>query len=185
MKLITDESFLRQVSQPVSVGEGLRIGRDMHTFLLKYNKERQSNKGIGLSAVQVGLLKRVVIINLPSLGKLTFVNPRITKHSDFQIPFTEGCLSLPGKEVSTYRYPWIEVQADNQPKQIFGNHGMKRGDVLHAIVIQHEIDHLDGILITDRTKDLTPHYKDVINGFCFNEHAEIIKTNDWLHLPTS
>src|SRR5688500_6606035 len=101
MELITDENLLRQPCSPVSVGEGLRLGRQLHTFLLRLNKEKLTRRAVGLAAPQVGIYKRVCVIvyNQP----LTLVNPRITKQGKMYVETLEECLSLPGKQVLTSR----------------------------------------------------------------------------------
>lgn len=113
------------------------------------------NKGIGLAANQVGVLKRIAVIDVEQVSKSeggtgkpylrVFINPRIISESDEDLSFNEGCLSLPGIEGNVYRPGMVEVQyhdLDFQPHRV-------TFDGLLARVIQHEIDHLNGKLFID------------------------------------
>ncbi|MCC8016149.1 MAG: peptide deformylase [Clostridiales bacterium] len=105
--------------------------------------------GVGLAAVQVGILKRVAVIDIGE-GAMELVNPEITLAEGEQEE-QEGCLSLPGKSGVTSRPMKVQVKAqDRHGKwQVFTGEGLK------AHVFCHEIDHLDGILFTSH----------LINGF--------------------
>lgn len=98
--------------------------------------------GVGLAAVQVGILKRVVVIDIGE-GPIELVNPEITLEEGEQIS-QEGCLSLPGKWANTKRPQRVQVKAQdrNGKWQVF------TGEDLKAKAFCHEIDHLDGILFT-------------------------------------
>lgn len=104
--------------------------------------------GIGLAAPQIGKSIRLCVINLEHLGLTPFalINPKITKKSWKKIEMEEGCLSIPGIFGIVKRPEKIKVKAQsiNGDKQIFDAEG------LIARVIQHEIDHLDGILFTSK-----------------------------------
>lgn len=101
-----------------------------------------SANGVGLAAVQVGILKRVVVIDIGE-GPMEFVNPVITMKEGEQQE-SEGCLSLPGKYGVTSRPQKVQVKAQdrNGKWQVF------TGEDLKARAFCHEIDHLDGILFT-------------------------------------
>ena len=98
--------------------------------------------GVGLAAVQVGMLKRVVVIDIGD-GPIELVNPEITMREGEQRE-SEGCLSLPGKYGVTVRPMKVQVKAQdrNGKWQVFTGEGLK------ARAFCHEIDHLDGILFT-------------------------------------
>ena len=111
----------------------------MYTFM-------QNNRGVGLAAPQVGILYRVITIDAPGLEKF-LVNPEIISFSwdnDFN---EEGCLSLPGKLYTLSRPYEIEVKA-RSPE---GKKLHFEAEGLQARIIQHEIDHLNGILICDKS----------------------------------
>lgn len=106
-----------------------------------------NGNGVGLAAVQVGILKRVVVIDIGE-GPIELVNPEITFEEGEQIS-QEGCLSLPGKWANTKRPKKVQVKAQdrNGKWQVF------TGEDLKAKAFCHEIDHLDGILFTSHLAD--------------------------------
>lgn len=103
--------------------------------------------GVGLAAVQVGVLKRVVVIDIGE-GLIELVNPEITLKEGEQRE-QEGCLSLPGKYGTTVRPMKVQVKAQdrNGKWQIFTGEGLK------ARAFCHETDHLDGVLFTSHVID--------------------------------
>lgn len=98
--------------------------------------------GVGLAAVQVGMLKRVVVIDIGD-GPMELVNPEITMREGEQRE-SEGCLSLPGKYGVTVRPMKVQVKAQDRN----GKWRVFTGEGLKARCFCHEIDHLDGILFT-------------------------------------
>lgn len=101
-------------------------------------------KGIGLAAPQIGLLRRVVVTDIGE-GLLELINPEILSIKD-ELVGVEGCLSLPGQKYQVSRALQIVVKAlDRQGREF-----ELTADQLLARVIQHELDHLDGILINSR-----------------------------------
>lgn len=113
--------------------------------LIKDMKETMyASDGVGLAAPQVGILKRIVIIDVGN-GPITFINPEIIEYSGSQTD-TEGCLSLPGVGGEVTRANYVKVKAlDEQGKEF-----IMEGDGLFARAVFHELDHLDGVLFTDR-----------------------------------
>lgn len=103
--------------------------------------------GVGLAAVQVGVLKRVVVVDIGE-GPMELVNPEITLAEGEQRE-QEGCLSLPGKWGVTVRPMKVQVKAQdrNGKWQVFTGEGLK------ARAFCHEIDHLDGVLFTSHVED--------------------------------
>lgn len=113
-------------------------------------------RGIGLAAPQIGVLRRVIVVNIPpdyeeegAPGvELTLINPEIVRASGRQVGL-EGCLSIPGWYGEVPRYLQVTVKAlDLEGREI-----RIKGSHLLARVLQHEIDHLDGILFIDRIED--------------------------------
>ena len=98
--------------------------------------------GVGLAAVQVGVLKQVVVIDIGD-GPIELVNPQITLEEGEQIS-QEGCLSLPGKWANTLRPEKVQVKAQDRE----GKWHVYTGEGLKAKAFCHEIDHLYGILFT-------------------------------------
>lgn len=136
------DPVLRATALPVErfdaelASEVQRMGELMHDAL-----------GIGLAATQVGVLHRVLVYRAYPEDPLTaLVNPELTWSSEEREPGEEGCLSLPGVHVEVERPTSVRVRAQDpagEPLEI-------DAEGLEARVIQHEIDHLDGILILDR-----------------------------------
>ncbi|MBR5246640.1 MAG: peptide deformylase [Clostridia bacterium] len=101
-------------------------------------------EGVGLAAVQVGILKRVVIVDVGD-GLIELINPEIIDVEGEQFG-VEGCLSLPGKSGYTLRPMTVKVKAQNRN----GNWCVYKGSELKAKAFCHEIDHLDGTLYIDK-----------------------------------
>lgn len=107
--------------------------------------------GIGLAAPQVGSLRRVLIYRLPDTQEhQILLNPQIQPVSEVQVPALEGCLSIPGIQLPVLRYTQIQVTAHD----IAGEQHTFQAQDLEARVLQHETDHLNGILILDRVSPL-------------------------------
>ena len=108
--------------------------------------------GVGLAAPQVGILKRLIVIDLQDgTGLRELVNPVITNKEGSQI-FTEGCLSVPNFEGDVERAEYVEVEyTDGRGQRQF-----LKADGLLAVCLQHEMDHLDGILFTDKAVTIMP-----------------------------
>ena len=104
--------------------------------------------GIGLAATQVGVLRRVFLfLPDPEQDPVALVNPRILERSDERVSDDEGCLSLQGVVVPVERDERVTVEASDSE----GNEVRFELEGLPARIAQHELDHLDGVLILDRT----------------------------------
>ena len=101
--------------------------------------------GVGLAAVQVGMLRRVVVLDCGD-GPIELVNPEITKTEGEQRE-QEGCLSLPGQYGTTLRPMKVQVKAQDRT----GKWHIYTGEGLKARCFCHELDHLEGILFTEKT----------------------------------
>jgi len=147
-KIVTNENFLRQRCEPVAtIEEGQEIAAEL------FERLSHERYGIGLAANQIGIQKRVAVINVTT--PIVLINPEIVER-DQEIPFTESCLSFPGKSVKTVRNIWVTVKSDNLGTVVFGpshqyeNITATDEDVIECIAVQHEIDHLDGKTMFDR-----------------------------------
>ena len=142
LKIIKDDDpLLRQSSREVTeiTPRIIRLLDDMTDTLHKAN-------GAGLAAVQVGVLRRIVLVEVED-GKLyEMINPVITERSEEIQEEVEGCLSLPGKWGITQRPMTVTVEATDRN----GKRYSVTGSGLLARAICHECDHLDGIVYTDR-----------------------------------
>jgi len=109
---------------------------------------KQAEHGVGLAAPQVGKPLRVVVIQLPDEPLITLINPEIVKREGERI-VDEGCLSIPGYRGQVKRCVSVRVKGrDREGKEV-----RLKGDELLGQAIEHELDHLDGVLFTDRLVD--------------------------------
>lgn len=147
--LIIPNAILKTVAEPVET-----VDDELRAFMDNMVDTMYDAPGIGLAAVQVGMLKRVTVIDVsrdkeePQL--LHFVNPEITWVSDDLSVYDEGCLSIPEIYEEVERPAECRVSFldyDGKPQEI-------KCDGLLATCIQHEVDHLDGILFIDHISRL-------------------------------
>ena len=108
--------------------------------------EELGDKGIGLAANQIGINKRVCVINVKE--PIAFINPTIEK-LDGEVIVPESCLSFPKKVIKTKRARWVTINSDNHGKIVLGS-DQDDDTLLEAVCAQHEIDHLDGLTMYDR-----------------------------------
>ena len=106
-------------------------------------------QGVGLAATQVGILRRLFVFEPDDEGPRTIVNPVVVERADETASDTEGCLSLQGVKVPVER----SVRVVLEGKDADGNDVRHELDEYGSRIVQHEIDHLDGVLIIDRTDD--------------------------------
>ena len=113
------------------------------------------NDGIGLAACQVGMLKRIIVYDIKYIEEGAkkeghiLINPKITSRSKSMIEVEEGCLSFPDIYENVLRHEKVTVEytdIDGKKKKI-------NAKEIEAVVIQHEIDHLDGIVFLDRVEE--------------------------------
>lgn len=126
------------------------LGEDM----VKYTKD-PDNGGVGLAAPQIGVNKRLICVSLlkdyddENFRTIYMINPTILDHSDGKECDEEGCLSVPGENGSVARWTWIKLSyLDGKGKEFVV---ILKG--LSARIVQHELDHLDGVLFTDRLEE--------------------------------
>ena len=122
------------------------INGDVRTLIAEMFEATDRGKGVGLAAVQVGELLRVFITRVPGDSPRIFINPDILETSIEEEPFEEGCLSIPGLYTDVVRSSWVRIQAWNARGRPFS----LTADGYLGRVIQHEFDHLNGILFIDR-----------------------------------
>jgi len=141
------DPFLKQKCLPVtSFDKELKILAD-NMLNTMYESE-----GIGLSAIQVGVLKRVIVIDITEELKkpLILINPVITPSNSKFLEFKEGCLSFPGIYESVKRNEEIAVDYNS----VEGKKLSMKATGLLSICIQHEVDHLEGVVFLDRLSGL-------------------------------
>lgn len=147
----TPDPLLRQISTPVET-----IDDDLQKLIDDMFETMYDAPGIGLAAIQVGVSKRLLVIDLqepesdeedapPVKNPLVFINPQIMESSEEHIVYKEGCLSVPEQfaEVersSVIKASWLDREGRIHEEVIDG---------LLAICLQHELDHLNGVLFID------------------------------------
>ncbi len=165
-KILTmPDPVLRKVSEPVKLVDA-KIKKLMDDML----ETMYAAPGIGLAAVQIGILKRVIVIDLSKEGEkktpMFIINPEIISKSTELISYEEGCLSIPNQ--------FAEVKRPSTCKINFLDYSGKQSELdadgLLATCIQHEIDHLNGILFIDHLSKLK---KDLILKKSIKQKKEI------------
>lgn len=138
------------------------VDDETREFLDDMLETMYANKGVGLAAPQVGITRRIVVIDDKvgeegEEGKNPYymVNPQIVERSEEKVVCSEGCLSVPGQYADVVRHEWVKVEYldyNNNPQTL-------KAEGFLAVIVQHELDHLDGVLYIDRISKLK---KDVI-----------------------
>jgi peptide deformylase len=153
----TPDPVLRQISKPVATFDA-----ELKTLVTDMFETMYAAPGIGLAAVQVGVPIRLLVIDLqepadpenpeskPVRDPRVFINPEILWHSDVEVPYTEGCLSVPEQYAEVMRPDrirarWQDVEGTTYEEEIEG---------LLAVCLQHEMDHLNGVLFIDHLSRL-------------------------------
>lgn len=154
---------LKEISKEV-----VKFNEELHELLDAMYPIMINSNGIGLAAIQVAHAKRVLLLNIPDEDDeqpldnlLEIINPVITKKSG-ETTYQEGCLSVPSFYEDINRYEFITVNYQDR----HGNTKIIEADGLMSIALQHEIDHLNGILFIDklsysRRKKFEKEYKRV------------------------
>ena len=144
-KILTEPNkILREKSLIVE-----KVDKDLQKLMDDMLETMYAAPGIGLAAIQVGVPKRVIVLDIDSKegpkNPMFFVNPEIIKKSDNNSTYEEGCLSVPGQFAEIDRPDKCQIKYldyHGQPKEI-------KAEGMLATCIQHEMDHLEGILFID------------------------------------
>lgn len=123
------------------------LSKDVQDLVSNMLETMRTSNGVGLAATQVGCNLRVCVVQTEDI-KYVLINPQITARSKDKIISEEGCLSFPGKFFPIARHSEVQVRYLDE----HGKPSKVKGRDLLARAFQHEIDHLDGILIIDRIK---------------------------------
>ena len=142
--IILPDPILRQVSKPIETmdGEVKKLADDMLETMY-------DAPGIGLAAIQIGVARRMLVLDVSKEGEdkkpLVFINPEIVASSDARSVYEEGCLSIPDYYAEVERPAAIKVRHLDRD----GKEQLTEADGLLATCLQHEIDHLNGVLFID------------------------------------
>ncbi|HWA82506.1 MAG TPA: peptide deformylase [Fimbriimonadaceae bacterium] len=142
------DPVLRQVA-----GEVAKLGKKQLLLIDDMIRIMKKANGVGLAAPQVGILQRIIVIAPDGMRPMPLINPRVVRAEGEYIG-QEGCLSIPGLYGDVKRPEFVEVEAlDRRGREItIEMEGMP------AKVVQHEIDHLDGVLFVDKVDVATLHW---------------------------
>lgn len=142
------DRVLRQPAKRVA-----KVDNDLRDLVRKMLQTMYSEDGIGLAAPQVGMHKQLLVVDADpenaAAPPLVLVNPKITRYSDELAKGQEGCLSIPGVYLDVIRPAAIEVSFKDET----GKPRKLKVDDLVARVIQHEMDHLNGVMFVDRVEN--------------------------------
>ena len=133
------DEILKRLSCSVILDDGVR------EFIESMKETMIDANGIGLAAPQVGRNIRVIVVKLQYGDIQEMINPAIKWYSDHVVKIEEGCLSVPGKYVELIRPSKISISFQD----LSGKYKRWKLKSLEARIVQHEIDHLDGVLMTD------------------------------------
>ncbi len=147
--IILPDPLLRQVSTSIE-----RVDAELQKLADDMLETMYEAPGIGLAAIQVGVPRRLLVIDLSKEGEdkqpLVFINPEIIKSSDERSVYEEGCLSIPDYYAEVERPAMVTVKSIDRD----GKEQMTEADGLLATCLQHEIDHLNGVLFIDHISRL-------------------------------
>ncbi len=160
------DPVLMQKAEPVTV-----FDKKLHMLVEDMFETMYVEQGIGIAAPQIGILKRLTVIDVSFKknpeDKIVLINPEIIEREGKQVE-EEGCLSLPEIREKVQRASWVKVRAQD----VDGNFFEIEGDELLARAFQHEIDHLDGVLFIDRLSRLK---RDLV----IRKMKKLIKNGEW------
>ncbi len=143
-----DNPILRAKSKEVE-----KIDKKLLKFIENMKETMMVDNGLGIASPQVGVNLRVIVCHLnydsPNAMIIPMINPKITFRSEEMIVGEEGCLSLPDQFGDVERHKEIVVKFLDKK----GNEQVLRLEGMNATVVQHEVDHLDGVLFIDRVKN--------------------------------
>lgn len=141
LKKDDDPILFKPCHEPPTLEYAIELSEDLFKYMYEWN-------GVGLSANQVGLSWTVFVMDssLKGLRRHTLINPVVVEKSKEIIEFEEGCLSYQGISVKKKRHKWIKVKYFNH-KGLPRTHRFKD---FESVIVQHELDHLNGIPFIDK-----------------------------------
>jgi peptide deformylase len=126
------------------------FGERLHTLLVDMAETMYDADGVGLAAPQIGVRRRVAVVDIGDGNLIELINPEVLESSG-QACGQEGCLSIPGRSGFVRRPEYIKVKMQDRE----GNEVLFEAEGFLAVAMCHEMDHLDGILFTDKTVEPT------------------------------
>jgi peptide deformylase len=156
---VLPDPVLRQKAKKVT-----RIDKSVQRLVDDMIETMRAAPGVGLAAPQVGVSLRIAVIEIPGSEVMVLINPEIVKVQGERL-VQEGCLSVPGYQGEIKRSVWVKAKAQDRQ----GRNIRLKGEDLLAQALEHEIDHLNGVLYVDRVEESDKLWKLVSES----GHAEL------------
>lgn len=160
------DAHLKQISSPVE-----QFDSELRAFVEDLEETMRAGPGgVGIAAPQVGRFERIVIVDIsskptmPNHGRIVLINPEITRWEGMAMG-REGCMSVPDFTGNVIRAEWIQLTAFDE----FGNKHDYHCEAYEARAVQHEVDHLDGMLFLDR---LVSRHTDLFQRKVYQQKAK-------------
>ena len=154
--LTTNEQDLKILRRPCKDINFGKDGENVEKLISRMKATMFAESGVGIAAPQIGISRNIFLfvrVDQPNAPVEVAINPKIVNHPDETICFErDGCLSIPYISANSIRYPWIEVEYLNENGKKIREKlvGYSRQDNFVAVIFQHEFDHLQGVLFTDK-----------------------------------
>ena len=139
---VLPDPVLRQKAKKVT-----KIDKSVQRLIDDMIETMREAPGVGLAAPQIGVPLRVAVIEIPGSEVMALINPEIVKKQGERL-VQEGCLSIPGYQGEVKRSVWVKVKAQDRQ----GRNIRLKGEELLAQALEHEIDHINGVLYVDRVE---------------------------------
>ena len=154
--LTTNEQDLKILRRPCKDINFGKDGENVEKLISRMKATMFAESGVGIAAPQIGISRNIFLfvrVDQSNAPVEVAINPKIVNHPDETICFErDGCLSIPYISANSIRYPWIEVEYLNENGKKIREKlvGYSRKDNFVAVIFQHEFDHLQGVLFTDK-----------------------------------
>lgn len=148
-----DSIFLRQKCSDI---ENINESEDLKLLIDRLKTTMAAESGVGIAAPQVGIGRNIFLFtrfDKANYPVIVAINPKIVNHPEETICFErDGCLSIPGISGNSIRYPWVDVEYTDENGNLVQERleGYSRENDFTGIIFQHEFDHLQGVLFTDK-----------------------------------
>jgi peptide deformylase len=139
---VLPDPVLRQKAKKIT-----KIDKSVQRLIDDMIETMRAAPGVGLAASQVGVLLRIAVIEIPGSEVMVLINPEIVKRRGERL-VQEGCLSIPGYQGEIKRSVWVKVKAQDRQ----GRNIRLKGEELLAQALEHEIDHINGVLYVDHVE---------------------------------
>lgn len=144
------DPVLRKTAEPIT-----KVSKKTQLLIDDMIRRMREGNGVGLAAPQLGILQQVIVFEADGIKPTALINPKIVKAEGEEVG-EEGCLSIPGLYGDVKRAEFVEVEAYDRKGRAFSF----EFEGFHARIVQHEIDHLSGVLFIDKVDPATLHWQE-------------------------